>query len=200
MLTLYRFKPAFQKAFRVLAGQWMTPDMASVLGVVFAVLAGAAFFLGFRVSRWFFLAAPPLFVLRAIANVLDGVLAREQGLASARGEALNEGCDIASDCATYVPIALTAPTSLMRTMVFLIIVAMLLAEFAGVLAKLTTGTRRYDGPMGGKGDRWFWFGLGGTVIALAPDAIAYAPAYLAVVLGFVLLTGCNRVRLLWMSL
>jgi CDP-diacylglycerol--glycerol-3-phosphate 3-phosphatidyltransferase len=178
----------------------MTPNMASALGIVFAALTGLAFFLGFRVSRWFFLATPPLFVLRLIANVLDGVLAREQGLANARGEALNEGCDIVGDCMTYVPIALAAPTSVVRTMVFLIIVAMLLAEFTGVLAKLTTGTRRYDGPMGGKGDRWFWFGLGGTVIAIAPDAIAYAPAYLAVVLGFVAVTWCNRLRLLWMAL
>ena len=128
------------------------------------------------------------------------MLAREQGLASARGEALNEGCDIVGDCATYVPMAVAAPTSLMRTMVFLVIVAMLLAEFTGVLAKVTTGTRRYDGPMGGKGDRWFWFGLGGTIVAIVPDAISYAPAYLAVVLGFVFLTWCNRARLLWTSL
>ena len=81
-----------------------------------------------------------------------------------------------------------------------IVVAMLLAEFTGILGKATTGVRRYEGPLGGKSDRAFWFALAALGAAFFPAAVApYGPYYLALVLAFVLLTWLNRLRLLWTS-
>ena len=63
----------------------------------------------------------------------------------------------------------------------------------------TTGTRRYEGPLGGKSDRAFWFALAALVASFLPGAIDYGLYYFAIVLACVLLTWLNRLRVLWMS-
>jgi len=197
MLTLYRLKPLFQRWFRVVAGEWMTPNMATAFGLFFSAAAGAAFYVGLQMNRWVLLAVGPLLIFRLIANVLDGLLARERGLANARGELLNEVSDATGDCLAYVPAAIAVPDATMRALMFGIIVAALLGELTGVVGKVTTGVRRYDGPWGGKGDRWFWLTVGAAILALWPGAIAYGAWYLSVVLAFVILTWLNRFRAVW---
>ncbi len=200
MISIYNLKPRFQRLVRGVAGNWMTPDMAIGLGVAAAGAVGASFAWGLAVERWFLLAVPPLLFARMGFNALDGMLAREKGLADRRGEVLNEITDVGGDCASYLPAAFFAPTEGIRTMVFSVVVATLLAEFTGILGKATTGTRRYEGPLGGKSDRAFWFGLGALAAAFFPRAVTeYGPPYLAVVLAFVVLTWLNRLRLLWKS-
>ena len=198
MISIYNFKPQFQRLIRGAAGNWMTPDMAIGLGATSAVAVGLCFALGLGLQRWFLLAIPPLLFARMGFNALDGMLAREKNLADRRGEVLNEITDVGGDCASYLPAAFFAPTETVRTMVFAVVVATLLAEFTGILGKATTGTRRYEGPLGGKSDRAFWFGLGALLVAAFPAAATdYAHYYLAVVLSLVLLTWLNRLRLLW---
>ena len=200
MISIYNFKPQFQRLIRGVAGNWMTPDVAIGLGVVSAAAVGLCFALGLGVQRWFLLAVPPLLFARMGFNALDGMLAREKGLADRRGEVLNEITDVGGDCLSYLPAAFFAPTEVLRTMVLAVVVAMLLAEFTGILGKATTGMRRYEGPLGGKSDRAFWFGLGALLVAVFPEAAQdYGLYYLAVVLACVLLTWLNRLRLLWKS-
>lgn len=200
MVSIYQFKPQFQRLVRGAAGEWMTPDMAIALGVASAALIGLGFALGLGVQRWFLLAVPPLLFARMGFNALDGMLAREKGLADRRGEVLNEITDVGGDCLSYLPAAIFAPTEMLRTMVLLIVVATLLAEFTGILGQATTGTRRYEGPLGGKSDRAFWFALAALLFAAFPAAAPeYGPYYLALVLACVLLTWLNRLRLLWKS-
>jgi CDP-diacylglycerol--glycerol-3-phosphate 3-phosphatidyltransferase len=200
MISIYNLKPQFQRLVRGAAGHWMTPDMAIGLGVATAVAVGLCFALGLGIQRWFLLAVPPLLFARMGFNALDGMLARERNLADRRGEVLNEITDVGGDCASYLPAAFFAPTESIRTMVFSVVVATLLAEFTGILGKATTGTRRYEGPLGGKSDRAFWLALGALGAAFFPSAVAeYGPYYLTVVLAFVLLTWLNRLRLLWKS-
>jgi CDP-diacylglycerol--glycerol-3-phosphate 3-phosphatidyltransferase len=197
MLTIYTLKPAFSRACRAIAGGWMSPNMATALGVVAAAGVGAVFVLGFEGDPRLLLLAPPLLLLRMAFNALDGLLARERHLADTRGEALNELCDVGGDCLSYLPVAVFAPTEPVRAMAFAVLIATLLAEFTGVVGKAVTGTRRYEGPLGGKSDRAFWFGLGALLLAWRPEWIAYAPHYLAVVLACVVVTWLNRVRVLW---
>jgi CDP-diacylglycerol--glycerol-3-phosphate 3-phosphatidyltransferase len=200
MISIYSLKPQFQRLVRGAAGNWMTPDMAIGLGVVTASAVGLCFALGLAVQRWFLLAVPPLLFARMGFNALDGMLAREKNLADRRGEVLNEISDVGGDCLSYLPAALFAPAEAVCTLVLTIVIATLLAEFTGILGKATTGTRRYDGPLGGKSDRAFWFATGALAAAFFPSAVAdYGPYYLVVVLVFVLLTWLNRLRLLWKS-
>ncbi len=199
MITIYALKPQFQKCVRWCAGNWMTPDMAIWLGVACAAAIGICFWLGFTVNPWILLVSAPLLIARMGFNALDGMLAREKGLADKRGEVLNEITDVGGDLLSYVPAAVFAPTEAMRAMIFAVVIATLLAEFTGILGKAVTGTRRYEGPMGGKSDRAFWFGLGAIFYAIFPAAMEYAIPYLAVVLAFVLLTWFNRLRVLWKS-
>ena len=200
MLSIYKFKPAMQRGFRWLAGNWMTPDMAIWLGVATAVLIGLCFWLGLRVNRWWLLATGPLLIMRMAFNALDGALAREKGVADARGEALNELTDVGGDCISYLPVAVFTPNEPMRVLAFAVVIATLLAEFAGILGKVVTGTRRYEGPLGGKSDRAFWWGLGAIIVAIWPSALHYGAHYLAIVFGFVMLTWLNRLRAIWKEL
>jgi CDP-diacylglycerol--glycerol-3-phosphate 3-phosphatidyltransferase len=200
MISIYELKPRFQRLVRGAAGNWMTPDMAIALGVASAALVGLCFALGLTMQRWLLLAIPPLLFARMGFNALDGMLAREKGLADRRGEVLNEITDVGGDCLSYLPAAFFAPTEAVRTMVFAVVIATLLAEFTGILGKATTGVRRYEGPLGGKSDRAFWFALGAVVAAFFPAAMRdYGHDYLAVVLACLLLTWLNRLRLLWKS-
>jgi len=200
MFSFYKFKPWFQRVFRWIAGDWMTPNQATLLGLVAAAAGGGFLYLGFRVNHLFFLAQPLWLILRLVCNILDGVLAREKGLADTRGEVLNELSGVVGDALNYLPIAFCAPTNEGHAVAFMVIIAAILAEMTAVLGRLATGKRRDEGPLGGKLDRGIWFGIGATAAGVFPGAIAYLPHYLAVVLAFVVLTGLNRLRLILQSL
>jgi hypothetical protein len=46
VVSLYALKPLYQRLFRGLAGDWMTPNMATALGVFFALVVAAGVLLG----------------------------------------------------------------------------------------------------------------------------------------------------------
>jgi CDP-diacylglycerol--glycerol-3-phosphate 3-phosphatidyltransferase len=124
-------------------------------------------------------------------NALDGMLAREFGQKSALGAYLNEICDVVSDAALYLPVAVIAPFS--PAMAALVVFMAALSEFSGVLGVMVGASRRYDGPMG-KSDRalvfgalGLWIGIGGPL----PDWLAWL---LPLVAALIALNIVNRVR------
>lgn len=173
----------------------MTPNQATLAGIVIAAIGGGFLYLGFRVDPRYFLAQPLWLVLRLVCNILDGVLAREKGLADKRGEVLNELGGVVGDALNYLPIAFCAPTAAGRGLALLIILCAVFAEMTAVLSRLVTGTRRDEGPLGGKLDRGIWFAVGATLAGLFSAVLAHLSYYLAAVLFFVLLTWANRLRL-----
>jgi len=107
-------------------------------------------------ASWTLSLLPFALLARMTLNALDGMLAREYGMQSARGVMLNELGDVLSDAALYLPLAVIPEVCSP-----LIVVAVVLAsvsEMAGVLAVQVGAERRYDGPMG-KSDRALAFGL-----------------------------------------
>ena len=88
---------------RWLAGTAVTPNQISYLGVLAAVLAGLALWLGHGgegVLRWLALiAAAGLIFLRLLCNMFDGLLAVEAGKGGADGPFWNEVPDRAADIA-----------------------------------------------------------------------------------------------------
>ena len=85
-------------------------------------------------------------LLRMMLNALDGMMARIYNLQSKLGEVLNEVGDIVSDVAIYFPLIIFE--SLRIEIAIIIILLSIINEFCGLMAKVISGERRYDGPMG----------------------------------------------------
>ena len=197
MISLYRIKPFYQKLFRGAAGQWMSPDMATVFGVFFSLVAGAGIYLGGTVHRAYFVLVPAGLIFRMGANALDGMLAREKGLASPLGAVLNEVTDVLNDLVCYVPFWFVPGMNRGVLMAFLL--SILFAEFSGLLGQAVNGQRRYEGPLGGKTDRAFWVGLWCFSVVFAPTLLARLSSYLLFVSVLVNVTAFNRLRLIVQS-
>lgn len=193
MISMYAIKPYYQRLFRGLAGDWMTPDMATGFGVLFSLLVGGAFWLGGQVDARFFLLVPLGMVFRMGANALDGMLAREKGLASPLGAVLNELTDVVNDMICYAPLWFVPGIRHGVLAAFLLLI--FFAEFSGLLGQAVSGKRRYEGPLGGKTDRATWMGAYAALCAFHPAALAYSTPFLGLVGFFVLLTAMNRLRL-----
>ena len=200
MWSMYTIKPFYQKLFRGLAGNWMTPNMATGFGILFSLVVGCAFVLGggspqlgIPAHGLLLLVVPIGLAFRMGANALDGMLAREKGLASPLGAVLNEVTDVVNDVICYAPLWFVPDVRRSVLVAFLLLV--LFAEFSGLLGQAVAGRRRYEGPLGGKTDRATWIGLFALVSAFQPRLMQYLGWYLGLVSVFVLLTAINRLRL-----
>lgn len=85
-------------------------------------------------------------------NALDGMMARTYNQQSKLGEVLNEVGDVISDLFIYFPLLKIFSQDLYLVALFLVITV--LNEFSGLIGKIISQERRYDGPMG-KSDRAF---------------------------------------------
>jgi phosphatidylglycerophosphate synthase len=92
---------------RWLAAHGVRPNYISLLSLLFAALAGAAFLSIHRVSRhWEFLpylAAAISIQLRLLCNLLDGMVAIEGGFRSKSGDVFNEFPDRIADALILAP-------------------------------------------------------------------------------------------------
>ena len=194
MITLYDLKPRFQALLRPLAGTLVragiTANQVTLAAALGSIVVGVIIVLC-APARWPFLLLPIWLFLRMALNALDGMLAREFGQKSPLGAYLNEICDVVSDAALYLPVAVIAPFTL--PMAALVVFLATLSEFAGVLGVMVGASRRYDGPMG-KSDRalvfgalGLWVGIGGTL----PSWLAWL---LPLVAALIALNIVNRVR------
>ncbi|MCA1858423.1 CDP-alcohol phosphatidyltransferase family protein [Massilia oculi] len=191
--SIYQLKPRFQQLLRpalaALGRMGVTPNQLTLGAMALSLVYGAALAIApASMALWY--ALPLVLLLRMALNALDGMLATTTGRQTALGALLNELCDQVSDAALYLPFALAAGAS--APLVVIVVVAALLAEFAGVLAQATGAARAYDGPMG-KSDRAVAFGLAALLLA-AGAAPAWFNGLLLLVLLLSLLTIFNRLR------
>ncbi|MCA1248875.1 CDP-alcohol phosphatidyltransferase family protein [Massilia sp. MS-15] len=191
--SIYQLKPRFQQLLRpalaALGRMGVTPNQLTLGAMTLSLVYGAALAIApASIALWY--ALPLVLLLRMALNALDGMLATATGRQTAMGALLNELCDQVSDAALYLPFALAAGAS--APLVVIVVVAALLAEFAGVLAQATGAARAYDGPMG-KSDRAVAFGLAALLLA-AGTAPAWFNGLLLLVLLLSLLTIFNRLR------
>jgi archaetidylinositol phosphate synthase len=82
-----------------------SPDAVSILAFLVAVVAGGAFVAGGRVGPNWYLLAGVLVAFNGWLDVVDGELAREQGVESAAGDLLDHVLDRYADVAIVVGIA-----------------------------------------------------------------------------------------------
>ena len=158
MISVYNIKPKFQQLLKpILASLYKMGVTANHL-TLFAILFSAALGVGFWYHPYgkMFLVLPAGLFFRMALNALDGMMARTYNMQSKLGEVLNEFGDVVSDLFIYLPLIKLASVKWYFVLGFVIL--SILNEFAGVLAKVISGERRYDGPMG-KSDRAFLVGL-----------------------------------------
>ncbi|HET9425453.1 MAG TPA: hypothetical protein VFO55_08785 [Gemmatimonadaceae bacterium] len=92
---------------RALARAGITPNLVSVVSIVFAALAGLSFWKAglalYRAPAWtWFVAAAACIQLRLLCNLLDGLLAIEGGLKTKTGDLYNEVPDRIADVVILV--------------------------------------------------------------------------------------------------
>ncbi len=158
MISAYNLKPKFQQLLKpvlnLLYKLKFTANHITLLAMLLSVMLG----IGFWIHPYgkMFLVLPAGLLFRMALNALDGMMARTFNMQSKIGEILNEFGDIVSDIFIYFPLVKLPGLNALLLLAFVLMA--ILNEFAGVLAKAISGTRRYDGPMG-KSDRAFLAGL-----------------------------------------
>ncbi|MCB0477697.1 MAG: CDP-alcohol phosphatidyltransferase family protein [Crocinitomicaceae bacterium] len=158
MISIYNIKPKFQQALQpfllTLNRLGVRPNQITNSAIGLSFFLGLILFLFSESSTVYFI-LPFGLLLRMMLNALDGMMARQYNQKSAIGEVLNELGDVVSDLFIFIPFAFV--TGLNPILIWLFALGSVINEFSGILAKVVSGNRRYDGPMG-KSDRAFLIG------------------------------------------
>ena len=175
MPSVYDLKPRFQGLLRPLmrrlAGLGFTPNIITWIAVAGSIVVGALLPLS-RQRPAFLLLLPAWLFARMALNAIDGMMARELGMATLPGAVLNELGDVLSDLGLYLP--LTFLSDQVKWQVIAFSLGGVLTEFCGVLGRALGASRRYEGPMG-KSDRAFLVGALGLLTFAVPEALKLWP-------------------------
>ena len=159
MISVYQLKPKFQQllipVLVKLHAQQLSANKITIAAIIWSAILGVLLFFSPAHPVFLVLVAFGLLVRMAL-NALDGMMARTFNQQSKLGEVLNELGDVVSD--TFIFCGFFSYSFVHPSVLFVVIVLSVLNEFAGVLAKLISGIRRYDGPMG-KSDRALLIGI-----------------------------------------
>jgi CDP-diacylglycerol--glycerol-3-phosphate 3-phosphatidyltransferase len=158
MISVYNIKPKFQQLLKpLLQGLYrmgVTANHLTIVAILLSALLGSLMII--IESRIVYMVVALGLLLRMALNALDGMMARTYNMQSKTGEILNELGDVVSDIFIYLPM-ITWPGLNIYVVIAFVLLGVI-NEFAGLLAKVVGGERRYDGPMG-KSDRALLFGL-----------------------------------------
>ncbi len=159
MISIYKIKPKFQKLLmpilKLLRGLRISPNAITIFSIILSFALSYFFWNNSDNSLYLLIVAFGLF-LRMMLNALDGMMARIYNLQSNLGKILNEVGDIVSDVAIYFPLILFESLRIEIAIIFILLT--IINEFCGLMAKVISRKRRYDGPMG-KSDRAFLIGI-----------------------------------------
>ncbi len=175
---------------RRLVSAGVTPNHLTLAAVLGSLVVGGVVTVAGAASPKLLLLLPAWLLARMALNAMDGMAAREHGMITRLGGALNEVGDVVSDIALYLPLATLGPSHLWPAVAFTLGAA--LTEFCGVLGPTLGGSRRYDGPMG-KSDRALIVGALGLLGGVAPRTVGWWPPILWAASALALLTCWNRV-------
>jgi CDP-diacylglycerol--glycerol-3-phosphate 3-phosphatidyltransferase len=192
MVSVYDVKPKFQALLRPLcnglARSGVTANQVTLAALVLSLAAGGSVWV-YRENPHILLLLPAVLFVRMALNAIDGMLAREHGLASRLGAVLNELCDVISDAALYLPLAVVP--GFHPYLIVPIVLLAVISEMSGVVAIQIGAQRRYDGPMG-KSDRAFVLGTLGFAIGLGAPTGRWLDVVLGAVALLLILTIFNR--------
>jgi CDP-diacylglycerol--glycerol-3-phosphate 3-phosphatidyltransferase len=191
--SIYDLKPKFQRLLgpmvAALVAAGVTANHLTLAAIVGSLAVGVAVFFA-RGSPRLLLLLPAWLFARMALNAMDGMAAREHGMKTRLGGALNEVGDVISDLALYLPLA--ALDARVHWPAALFALGAVLSEFCGVLGPSLGVSRHYEGPMG-KSDRAFLIGLLGLVGGIWPSTLRWWPGFLWAAAALTLVTCWNRV-------
>ncbi len=192
-MGIYKIKPKFQKALggieRDLVRRRVHPDYLTLGALALSAFGGLLLFAANWVSILELLIIP-VAIGRTALNALDGLVARDTGLARPWGEVLNEFSDRLADVALLTGVSF-APGSNYRIGA-VVIVVMLLSSYLGTAAKAAGGKRQYVGVMG-KADRMIYLSVASLLAFVLPDLPIYS-LYLGIVLVGLCFTIVQRLK------
>jgi len=194
MISIYNIKPKFQQflnpALRKMHKAGITANQITTASLVFSLAIGILFWFAWD-YHWLFLALPIGLFLRMALNALDGMMARTYNQQSKKGEILNELGDVVSDLFIYFPLLRFEAENLYLVVLFICL--SIVNEFAGILGKVISNQRRYEGPMG-KSDRAFVMGIYGLLCFFQVEFSAYSMIIFIVLNILLLISTFTRVK------
>ena len=194
MISIYKIKPAFQKlltpVLKVLHKIGVTANQITWWSIILSLLIGIAFWHA-DIYSILFLALPLGLLIRMALNALDGMMAKTYNQQTKKGELLNELGDIISDFFIFFPLLIFERQNIYLIVIF--IGLSIINEFTGLLGKIISGERRYDGPMG-KSDRAFIIGLYGVLSYLSINLKPYSAWGFSIVILLLVVSTAIRVR------
>jgi phosphatidylglycerophosphate synthase len=192
-MGIYATKSKWQQALRPIVAfcvrHHIHPDLFTYGALVLSVLAGVALLQAGSnpAGLWF---VSPAAIARLIFNLMDGLVARELGLADAMGEVKNEFGDRIADAAIFLGICFGGYVD--PRLAALAIVLILCVSYLGILGKAVGGQRVYGGIFG-KGDRMISLALFTLYPIFSGDLASYN-VYLAFAAAAATLTIIQRLR------
>jgi CDP-diacylglycerol--glycerol-3-phosphate 3-phosphatidyltransferase len=172
MISIYKIKPQFQALLRPILEQMhkkgIQPNTITWMAILLSVFCGI--FCWMHPILISLIILPIALFIRMALNALDGMMARTYQLQSKGGEMLNEIGDVFSDFVMFAPLYWLFQAELYSFITFLFL--SILNEFAGIMGKIVSGTRRYDGPMG-KSDRALIIGLASIILFCSVRVLPY---------------------------
>ena len=194
MISVYNIKPQFQKALTpvlvFLHKRNISANQITICACILSLVIGILFWFS-DYNSLFLLALPVGLLVRMALNALDGMMARKYHQISKTGEMLNEVGDIVSDVLIFFPLLKFQPESLYLVISFIIL--SIINEFAGVMGKVISGERRYDGPMG-KSDRAFLLGLYGVLGLFSINISGYSVYIFTVIIALLIISTSVRIK------
>ncbi|MFQ5958782.1 MAG: CDP-alcohol phosphatidyltransferase family protein [Alphaproteobacteria bacterium] len=182
------FQRCFRPATRALARAGVTANQVTLTSLTLSLAAGAVVAWSPE-ARWLLLLIPCVLLLRLTCNHIDGMLAREHGMATHWGAVLNEVADTLCDAALYLPLAAVPGVS--PWLVVPAVTLGILVEMAGVTALTVGAGRRNDGPMAKK-PRGVVFGAVALALGLGAAPGLWLDGVLTAMLPLLALTIARR--------
>ncbi len=194
MISVYNIKPKFQKLLKpiltLLHKQGITANQITISSILLSFIIGVGFWFA-DINIVLFLILPIGLFIRMALNALDGMMARTYNQQSKKGEILNEIGDIVSDLFVFFPLL-----KFERDIFYLIAVFICLSiinEFAGILGKVVSNERRYEGPMG-KSDRALLLGIYGILSYFSVNFNKYSLYIFLVVTSLLIISTSIRLK------
>jgi len=194
MISIYKIKPKFQQFLKpVLTRLYklgVTANQITLASIFLSLLIGIAFW---NANNWnvLFLTLPIGLFFRMGLNALDGMMARTYNQQSKKGEILNELGDVVSDVFIFFPL-LKFEAHISYLIVAFICLG-IVNEFAGVMSKIVSGERRYDGPMG-KSDRALVIAIYGLLQFFGVGISNYSIYIFGIVIMLLILSTFTRLN------
>jgi CDP-diacylglycerol--glycerol-3-phosphate 3-phosphatidyltransferase len=172
-----------------MASAGITANQVTASTIIISIIAGTAG-LAWPGLRWPWIAILSVLIIRLAFNHIDGMLAREHGMATPLGGILNELSDVISDIVLFIPLA--AISGIAPWPVFLAVLFGVLTEMAGVVGLAIGASRREDGPLSKK-PRGICFSIIMLAIIISGSPKGWMNIFLIALLPLMVLTIINRV-------